>query len=282
MDGQTLKIAAAGCFAMVILATSVASRFDVAGSFANVFTTLGDVTVGDRGGAEPVPTSQEWRSSLSKYTTIDPEIASSTYASSTMTMTDTFARAMFESYLRKRNEIDTSGSRVTFAQDYANAFRLSIEPVAYTNADIHISKNITLSSYITALSEALGQSDGKQEHELAIFQRLITTPIDNDVVSLVEIASVYKYTETELIAVTVPEEVTKTHLALLNAVAGIHAHILDMSTITQDPLRALAGFQSYTESVNSLRVAISVIQLQANVAQIIFPPSSRESVFMKL
>ncbi|OGG61546.1 hypothetical protein A3C87_02780 [Candidatus Kaiserbacteria bacterium RIFCSPHIGHO2_02_FULL_49_34] len=287
MDGQTLKIAAAGCFAMVILATAVASRFDIAGSFANVFTTLEGTQTSTATEVITVPSSNEWRSSLAKYTTIDPDVASSTlaHASSTnMTMTDTFARAMFEMYLRNRNEIDASGSRVTFAQDYANAFRLSITPTEYTQSDITLEAIAQLATYIPAAAAAMGKTTKTTEHELVIFQRLISGDgvLDDDVASLVHIASVYERIEKELLTVPVPRDLANTHLALINATAGIRAHILDMATAERDPLRAAAGMQAYVTAVDTLRAAIALIQLKANVEQLTFPENSFGARFMKL
>src|SRR3990167_5830669 len=249
MDGNTLKIAAAGCFGLIIVATSVSARFDVHGSLANVFTTLGGSEQTEIATGVPVPTTQEWRSSLSKYTTINPDIASSTaaIASSSMTMTDTFTRSMFEMYLRNREDINTPEARAAFGEEYGQVFQASIAPNVHTEKDILVQNEVTLRNYMIAATEALITTSGPHENELVVYERLLrsTEPSEEDTAPIMAIAKDYEDMETRLLAVAVPVSAAKSHLALLNAVTSVHTHLHNMIPFELDPFRAAGGATGY-------------------------------------
>lgn len=286
MDGNTLKIAAAGCFGLIMVATSVSARFDVHGSLANIFTTLGGSAQTEVATGVPVPTTQEWRSSLSKYTTINPDIASSTaaIASSSMTMTDTFTRSMFEMYLRNREDINTPEARAEFGEEYGQVFRASLAPKVHTEKDILVQNEATLRNYIAAAAEALITTSGPHENELVVYERMLrsTETADADMATIMSIAKDYEDMEKRLLAVTVPVSAVKAHLALLSAVTSVHTHLYNMTAFELDPFRAAGGFAGYRTAATQLGAAIATLRLRANIEQITFPEGSAAALLMQL
>jgi len=286
MDGNTLKIAAAGCFGLIIVATSVSARFDVHGSLANVFTTLGGSEQTEIATGVPVPTTQEWRSSLSKYTTINPDIASSTaaIASSSMTMTDTFTRSMFEMYLRNREDINTPEARAAFGEEYGRVFRASLEPIQHTEKDIVVQNSVALYDYVIAVTEALRTTSEPHENEMIIYERLLrnTETAETDMATILATAKDYEDIEQRLLAVAVPIRAAKIHLALLNAITSVHTHLYSMVSFELDPFRAAGGFVGYRNAATQLGIAIATLRLQVNIEGVSFPEGSAAALLMQL
>src|SRR3989344_474187 len=273
MDGNTLKIAAAGCFGLIIVATSVSARFDVHGSLANVFTTLGGSEQTEIATGVPVPTTQEWRSSLSKYTTINPDIASSTaaIASSSMTMTDTFTRSMFEMYLRNREDINTPEARAAFGEEYGRVFRASLEPIQHTEKDIVVQNSVALYDYVIAVTEALRTTSEPHENEMIIYERLLrnTETAETDMATILATAKDY-------------EDIEQRLLAVLNAITSVHTHLYSMVSFELDPFRAAGGFVGYRNAATQLGIAIATLRLQVNIEGVSFPEGSAAALLMQL
>ncbi len=284
MEARTLKIAAAGCFAVGVLATSFATRFDIGGLAANVFTTLGVPTEEVSTSTTPVPLSDNWKSSLGMYATITPTAASSSVAQATTTVTDAFAQALFEAYMvnRAQGNITSSGDRVALAQQYVQALGASLTEAPFTQGDVHVSGDLPVATYIASIASILSAHNGKHEHELTLFKRLSEkeTPADHE--QIAGIAALYAGMETDLSKTAAPTVLASSHLNFLNAIRGIKSGIADMALIGTDPIRGAVGLERYTNAVQMLRTALAEIQIQGRIENVSFPKGTAADRLMNI
>lgn len=285
MEARTLKMAAAGCFAVGVLATSFATRFDVGTLFANVFTTLGVSEAGDVSTSTvPVPVADEWKSTLGAYTTITPSAASTSSVQATSTVTDAFVQSLFEAYMINRAEgrITTTEDRVALAEQYVNALSASLAGKPYTKTDILVSDAQTTKGYIQAVANILNAYSAKHEHELVMFKRLAEEETMADADKLKSVAVQYAGIEKGLQTTPVPMVLAGQHVNFLNAIRSIRGGIEDMSTVVVDPIRGVAGLERYTNAVQVLRAAIAEVQLQGRIEKVSFPVTDPGARFMSI
>lgn len=284
MEARTLKIAAAGCFAVGVLATSFATRFDIGGMAANVFTTLGVPVEAVSTSTTPVPLSDNWKSSLGMYTTITPSSASSSVSQASTTVTDAFAQALFEAYMvnRAQGNITSSDDRVALAQQYVHALSASLTEAPYTQRDIKVAGDLSVSAYIGSVANVLSAHNGKHEHELTIFKRLSATETAADREQMTGIATLYAGMEADLSKTVAPTVLASTHLNFLNAIRGIKSGIKDMAFIGTDPIRGAVGLERYTNAVQMLRTAIAEIQIQGRIEKVSFPQGTAADRLMNI
>jgi hypothetical protein len=69
----------------------------------------------------------------------------------------------------------------------------------------------------------------------------------------------YKKISDEMTEISVPQELSILHLALVNTYRGTGIALSDMSFVTKDSLRALTGFASYQENIDVIQTIFSGI-----------------------
>lgn len=142
-----------------------------------------------------------------------------------------------------------------YEQFYADFIKSELQSLVpqdelFYKDDLEVQKNpskedITL--YGNAVGEIIQRNSPDLEHEKEIFKKLIEKGGRQGELDLRKIAEGYKRIANETSQVSVPEEVSATHLLFINQMKAAGLLIENMSFIQQDPLRALIAFNQYLE-----------------------------------
>jgi hypothetical protein len=120
--------------------------------------------------------------------------------------------------------------------------------VAYTSADLTIipASNSSLHDYGNAFMQALNAYPAASERAtLLSIDYAVEGGDKTQAATLASIGVAYKAAATALLAVPVPQTLAPLHLEVVNNLLSISATYADMETISSDPLRGLAGLQTY-------------------------------------
>lgn len=292
MEAREIRIAAAGCFAVIMLASAVTTRFDVIASFANVFSGFGlteDEAREPVKAVEPIA-SDDWKSGFNKYATIIPAATSSDLATSSEPMTDSFAKVLFESYLRNRaaGKLDTEEARTSFAQTYIKAMNAQIQEQKYTGDTLKTDDNISMKKYLNEVMTIILQSGGLADYELEVFQKLMerqdfnSDEAQSEIDKLSTIARVYGNMETGLRDMTIPTSMRGTHVQLLNAVQAVRSGTEGMSVVNVDPIRPLLLLNTYLEGFDALQASFLTLRMQGKLEDVYFAEDEPGYALMNL
>lgn len=178
-------------------------------------------------------------------------------------LTDRFARKFFSQYLLNRGENPPSQQEVaTFVQDGIADLVAGAEPeVFFSTADVKISSDVTggaaLTAYAARAETALASENIRPaKNELFYFSDAVKGQ-DSAITRIQEISDAYTASAKALMATSVPQEASRAHLAIGNALMNMGSVTKDMSTLREDPLRALMGIGSYERRANELVAALA-------------------------
>jgi len=194
-------------------------------------------------------------------------------ASGETNTTESFAQQFFGGFLGmsqddgsedQKNQLITNlvGGVVTEQRDFYTVNDLSItaggdekglrlygnEVVEYLTRYPGLDVEKALISFLTILQTAGAASPKELEHQ----------------------AELYKKIANEFSLLNVPQGLSSSHLDLVNAYHGTGMALSDMSLVTKDSLRALTGFASYQENVDTIQVILSEIAQIFEEKNIIF------------
>jgi hypothetical protein len=177
-------------------------------------------------------------------------------------LTDQFAQQFFDNY------VSTRGGSVPSADDMqsfvANAVTqlqaAQVRTDAFSAADMKVS-----GSGADALTEFAANADAAfaantvqlPYDELTYFSDAVDKNDSTALANVKAIGAAYTGTAAALARASVPQELADSDLALVNAMARLGATITDLSTVNDDPIRAMLGLSNYPGDATALVQALA-------------------------
>jgi len=181
------------------------------------------------------------------------------------TVTDQFARALFSQYLSQHTAATPTPDEIaTFVeQGVADLSSQQTAPDAFNAGQVRVigTGSDALVSYAAAAESAMAKNTvSSDKNEIEYFGDAVEK---NDLTALPKIkkiGSAYTALAKAYMAIPVPKEAAVPHLAIANAMARLGGDITDMSTMTNDPLRAYLGLAKYENDAPLLVSGLSALQ----------------------
>jgi hypothetical protein len=181
------------------------------------------------------------------------------------TVTDQFARALFSQYLSQHTSVTPTPDEIaTFVeQGVSDLSNQQTAPDAFNAGQVHVvgTGSDALVSYAAQAESTMAKNTvSSDKNEIEYFGDVVEK---NDLTALPKIKKIgaaYTTLAKAYIAIPVPKEAAVPHLAVANAMARIGGDITDMSTMTEDPLRAYLGLAKYEKDVPALQSALAALQ----------------------
>jgi len=202
-------------------------------------------------------------------------------------VTDRFARAFFSQYILKRGEVPpTSEEAATFVKASIDDLVASSEPLAqFSASDVLTSGDsgaAALTAYAARAETSLASENIRPaKNELFYFSDAVKG--NKDAINSIEkISKAYKASAEVFIKTPVPQEASRAHLAIANALMNMGNVTEDMATLSDDPLRALVGIGSYEKRSEQLAAALSGMHGIFSARQVAIPDgmSGAEFIFI--
>lgn len=200
--------------------------------------------------------------------TANPTMIGGTPAPERGSLTDTFAKSFFSLYVAamQANGGSLTNDQInTLAQQALQQLSASATPAPdfKTMADIKVSGSgpDALKGYAAAVEHIMSVHGAKlPESELQYLQDYLDSNDSAALDHIRQLAAAYHDTASGLSALTVPQELATTHLALINALARIGDEATDFSRVTTDPLVSMLALQNYPQEVANMIAAFSALQ----------------------
>lgn len=179
---------------------------------------------------------------------------------------DAIAKEVLVNYIRLKNEGKATPDEMqlqvkNIIQRHVPTFELP----TITVEQLTIDQGNDIVSYAGVLTGALSKSSTIKEHELKTFARSIGEKNAGGSPVLARDASIYRGIVSELKVMSVPQNVSKEHLAVLNS-SNMLAHMTDlMATWDGDPLTALAYIDQFVETERDVQLSISALYRKLGV-----------------
>lgn len=177
-------------------------------------------------------------------------------------ITDKFTQVLFKQYMLSRGEAPpTTDEVVSFVQaGVQNLIETSASPDTFDRSEVRISGlsgTTAVTAYAAALEKAFADNTVEaNKSELFYFDEAIKGN-EASLQKLEQVSGAYEDIANALMKMPVPAEVAQSHLSIANALIHMGEISEDMSTMNEDPLRALMGIGLYEEYANTLADAFS-------------------------
>lgn len=183
------------------------------------------------------------------------EVGTSTESDGPSTLTESFARSFFESYVRT----DVSGAltdetKDTFLTQSTDALRTQINEVLYTKNDIRVGDDSAsyLREYGNTIATIITKHSVDTENEIEILEHALAADDATLLTPLTNIEGAYDAMLTDTLSVAAPEALVMEHVMLTNALLVVRNDIEAMSLAFDDPLYSLLRVKRYQDDVLAL------------------------------
>ncbi len=215
--------------------------------------TLTDREMVDRGQVEP-----KFKSDASALTDDYSDEGIPGIEASSGSLTDRFARTLFENYLSKKGagSVPTEDDLLAFIDASVDDLLSEVEGASRYNSQhiLRAEKSIdSLLAYAVAAEEASKVPIAATEKsELFYFAEAVQAGDTAALTNVRLISSTYGTMAASLIKVPAPEKIASAHLRIVNALARMSVVVGNMGAFDTDPLLGLVGLSSYEETVLEL------------------------------
>lgn len=173
------------------------------------------------------------------------------------TVTAQFSQALFSKYLQQSNGTPPTQDQVaqyvqSAIQDLVNTHQTQN---AYSVGNISVSGSgpDALTTYAGKVENAFASNAASTaQSELDYFADAVEQNDTSALTSVAAIGKAYTATAQAFVKIPAPTEAATAHLAVANALARLGSDITDMSTLSNDPLRAYLGLEEYQADSQSL------------------------------
>jgi len=178
------------------------------------------------------------------------------------TATTRLAHSLFGNYLSKRlssGEMLSPEEQQRVAREATRYVEKYVEDKPLTLTDIYVTPTndeISLYTYGNKVGQALQKYPDSPENELLILKRAIDSNNEEELKALDSKITAYKASVDEMRVIPVPSDMQGQHLALLNALIGLHNTIYTMRQAFEDPVAALVRSRNYFTQTEELGKAI--------------------------
>ena len=207
------------------------------------------------------------------------------------TLTDTFAKNFFTLYLSAKQANGGDALSESEMANIADEALKSLSSAVIMAPDFRSVKDLKISgSGADALTEFavnaeavfLKNTSSASKSELLY---LIDAVENNDTEALTHVSSIskaYRDSAVGLSALPVPTELSKSVLALINAMVRVSEITADFSRVNTDPLTAMLALKQYVPTAQSLGKAFESISNVYASAGVTFPSGTPGSLFVNL
>lgn len=187
--------------------------------------------------------------------------------------TDKLSRDLFSQYIASRN-VSSEMSETEIANLIQTVTSLQKEPEIkiYKAEDLNITSKTdkdTLKKWVNNLTNS-SSTNIAEENEMIIFNRAIETENPEEFKKLIPLSDNYQDMVDNMLKIEVPENVSETHLKLLNAVNTISDSIRKLSNFMSDPVGSFQYIMVYVSGVDSMYSAILDIKNIVEIMKIDF------------
>ncbi|MDE2021831.1 MAG: hypothetical protein KGI71_02840 [Patescibacteria group bacterium] len=206
-------------------------------------------------------------------------------------LTDTFAKSFFTSYLAAKQQNGGVDLSVTDTQTIANQALNSLAISVASAPDFKSINDLTISE---SGADALRAFAADAE---AVLHKNVSTATTTELVylqyavegndaaarsRLASIATAYRNTAAGLAALPVPRELATDDLVLINAMMQMSGIIGDFSRVNTDPLSAMLALQQYPQVAQSFAQAYTNIASIYATAGIVLPTGTPGAAFVNM
>ncbi len=235
-----------------------------------------DVVTGNRN--QDIGTSTDWQKILVQtstgiQTSVVPKESASTFDDTTVTAQ--IAKDFFGQYLGIANKGSVSPDD---ANTIANNV-LATPAYTQTTGALYIANNLhitaqtdtaTVQKYFNALTQIIinRKINNTNDDPMAIVKQALTDNNENDLAKLDPMITQGRGVISDLVAIGVPSDAVKLHLALLNASSNMLSNLEAMRVTFNDPIRSFTGASQYGQHVLDLENALKNLQTYFKQKQI--------------
>jgi len=184
-----------------------------------------------------------------------------------LTETDKFAREFFATYLssQQSGEPIDQADYEKLLQEYLAEAQNKSDVRFYGASDFTVSTNETRDSikrYGNDLANIFLKKQGEMnlENEVVIIDRYTKNNDPKELEKLKPLEEKYQKIETGLSEMNVPRSALILHIELINAISATKEGILAMQAVVTDPLRAIAGLNSYPDASGNIVPALRLVK----------------------
>lgn len=258
MSTSTFRMVAAGCIGGAI----IAAAFFLRGTPPPAEGSLAAVAVSTREFINPEDSDgdgvSDWQQTLTARRLAELptlEVPDDAATGTPQTITDSFARSFFESYVRGSmiGRIDESN-----VEEFLGTSILSLE--AQTRDELITQEEVivgaggapALRAYGNNIAALVARHSIDNESEVAILQRALQTNDPQALADLAPIAGVYRALLRDTLLVPAPPELVFEHVALVNSYQAVLHTIEAMQNAFSDPVYALVRMRRYPDDATAL------------------------------
>lgn len=172
-------------------------------------------------------------------------------------LTQQFAILFYNNYITTRGDAPPSPAAMqSFVQSAVDELvKTQVRPDAFTQSDLKVSGTgaSALQSYAASAEAALAANAVHTDYgEMTYFEDAVQKNDANAIKNIGLISKEYEDTAVALTKIPVPQEAASAHLSLVNAMARVGATIGDLSTVGEDPIRAMVALGAYPDDAQAL------------------------------
>ena len=189
---------------------------------------------------------------------LDSNAGTSTPYEIPATLTDQVGIQLFQSVLRAKASGKVGPSQTELIQTTAERLKGSVQDIIYKTADVTIvpSTPEAIRTYANTLAQIITNNDVPDwENELEILNRAVTTNNPEELTKLIPLIEMYKKLRDQTLSTSVPSDLIKQHLDLINVYQALYSNLNDMQLVFSDPIVTLLRIKRYQDDATGLAAA---------------------------
>lgn len=181
------------------------------------------------------------------------------------TLTDQFGKELFGQYLKARGQgKPTSADVATFVEQGVQQLKQNqVIPDTFNQGQIKVSgtgPDALLSYAASAEAVFIKTNIDSDKTDLDYFSDAVNKGDTKALTKVKQFAQADAASARGLMSINTPRELATSHLKLANALMRVSQSLTDMSLLSTDPLRAMLGMATYSDSVQQVVQAFSEMQ----------------------
>lgn len=217
-----------------------------------------------------------------------PTTTTSVKKSEDLTVTDKFSQEFFARYI----ELKRSGKGTISEQDQADLVNLlaekkyfSVPSKIYTKKDLKILNNVsttTLHSYGNNIAKIIVENNpGQIDNEFLILEKALRSNNPNEVKKYDKIIKYYKQIIDGFRGIPVSEDVSGSHIEMLNNLSSIMSNIEAMKKVFDDPVFATSNITGFINNFRAFTVTWTNLQDYFQSQNIVFNKDEYGYIFVR-
>jgi len=213
-------------------------------------------------------------------------LGSQTQTTQNLNQTDTLAHNLLTDYFSAKQDTYGGTLDITAQQALADSVLKQTENrvTPYTLSKLTITTandEISIKNYANSVGSVfLNQPIKLEDNELNIFGVAVVNEDKQHILKLDDYSAIYGIMIPQFLGIRVPQDISSTHLKLVNSIALLQQDVEKMRQYFNDPMAGIVGFTNYQTDFKSLQDAISEIKSYLAVRKISFTQKDGGYVFV--